>query len=223
MEFLVKVFVSILGMIGGDYISIYGVDISLVNRGSGLYDKGNGFYVYKGSNPNNYVEFNDELWRILSIDDNSVKIIKNKSLGNMAFDQNNSNEWNESSLNKYLDEYYDSFKNKEVVSEIEIMSMDDYLNANSNLNLCSTLDLYFKNDEKCFKTNYINNVTKNSKSGAAWTLTKEGDTVFYAGNTFFSDIRPSDSNFGVLPVIYLNKNIELYGKGTLQEPYKIKF
>jgi len=30
MEFLVKVFVSILGMIGGDYISIYGVDISLV-------------------------------------------------------------------------------------------------------------------------------------------------------------------------------------------------
>jgi len=194
-----------------------------VNRGSGLYDKGNGFYVYKGSNPNNYVEFNDELWRILSIDDNSVKIIKNKSLGNMAFDQNNSNEWNESSLNKYLDEYYDSFKNKEVVSEIEIMSMDDYLNANSNLNLCSTLDLYFKNDEKCFKTNYINNVTKNSKSGAAWTLTKEGDTVFYAGNTFFSDIRPSDSNFGVLPVIYLNKNIELYGKGTLQEPYKIKF
>jgi len=103
------------------------------------------------------------------------------------------------------------------------MSMDDYLNANSNLNLCSTLDLYFKNDEKCFKTNYINNVTKNSKSGAAWTLTKEGDTVFYAGNTFFSDIRPSDSNFGVLPVIYLNKNIELYGKGTLQEPYKIKF
>ncbi len=221
MEFLVKIFVSILGFIGGEYINIGGVDISLVNKGNGLYNE-NAFYVYKGFNPNNYVVYNNEMWRIMSIDNGLMKIIRNESIGNMAFDENDSNEWELSSVKRYLNDYYDNIddKYKEINDgRITLMSMDDYLEANSNLKMCGTLDLYFKNDERCFKTNYINNITKGN---ASWTLTKEEDTVFYVGNTYFSDIRPSDSDFGVLPVLYLDKNIELYGEGSLQNPYKIK-
>lgn len=219
MEYLIKIVVSILGFIGSNHISLFGVDIPLVNKGSGLYDGDNGFYVYKGNNPNNYVLFNNELWRIMSVDNDLIKIIKKDSIGNMAFDKDDSNEWKESSLYEYLNyDYYDTLdsKYKKIVNgDIGIMSMADYIEANSNLKLCGSLDLYFRNDEKCLKTNYIN--------GTAWTLTKEEDTVFYVGNTYFNDIRPSDSSFGVLPVLYLDRNIELYGKGTLQNPYKIVF
>lgn len=224
MEYLIKVFVSILGFIGSNHISLFGVDIPLVNKGSGLYEDRNNSYIYKGNNPNNYIKFNNELWRIISIDNGAIKIVKNDSVGNMVFDKDDSNEWKESSLYEYLNnDYYDTLGSeyKKIVNgDIQIMSMEDYIEANSNLNLCSSLDLYFKNDEKCFKTNYINNIIKDD---AAWTLTKEEDTVFYVGNTYFNDIRPFDYGFGVLPVLYLNKNIELYGKGTLQNPYKIEF
>ena len=53
----------------------------IVTSGDGLYldiyEKG--VYTYKGSNPNNYVSFNDGLWRILNVNtnDNTIKIIAN--------------------------------------------------------------------------------------------------------------------------------------------------
>ena len=46
--------------------------------------------VYRGSNPNNYIEFNDELWRIIAIEpDDTLKIIKIDSIGQMSFDEAN--------------------------------------------------------------------------------------------------------------------------------------
>ncbi len=39
-------------------------------------------YFFTGANPNNYITFNNELWRILSVEcDGSIKIIKNESIG----------------------------------------------------------------------------------------------------------------------------------------------
>lgn len=61
----------------------------VVTSGDGLYiDQGtSGRYVYRGKNPNNYVKFNNELWRIVSIEkDNVLKIVRNESLGNIAYD-----------------------------------------------------------------------------------------------------------------------------------------
>lgn len=57
---------------------------------------GNGLYadeyeenrcVYKGENPNNYINFNDELWRIISVEsDGTLKIMKNESVKIMNWD-----------------------------------------------------------------------------------------------------------------------------------------
>jgi len=225
MEFLFKIVASIIGVIGSSYTSIGGLEISLVNYGDGLYEKEKGLYVYKGTNPDNYFYFNDELWRIMYINNNSIKIIRNSSIGDMAFDESDNNDWEVSSLKRYLHNYYQDMNNKykeAILGDIEIMSMDDYLQANSNLKLCTSLDLYFKNGEQCFKSNYINSLVKDSLNGAAWTLTKDENTVLYVGNTYFNDIKPSDFGFGVLPVVYLSKNTELWGRGTLQNPYKIR-
>ena len=69
---------------------------------------------YHGSNPNNYVSFNNELWRIIGVFGNNVKLIRSESLGNLAWDSSESsvndglgvNEWSQSALKNYLNTMY---------------------------------------------------------------------------------------------------------------------
>ena len=70
------------------------VDITddVVTEGDGLYEDSyeEGRYVYRGQNPNNYIMFNDELWRIIAKEtDGTYKIIRNDVLPNRAFDEAN--------------------------------------------------------------------------------------------------------------------------------------
>ena len=50
-----------------------------VTTGDGLYvdSTETGRYIYRGANPNNYITFNDEEWRIVSVEtDGTLKIVK---------------------------------------------------------------------------------------------------------------------------------------------------
>ena len=72
-----------------------------------LYKDEHGDIRYYGKTPNNYVSFNNELWRIIGVIDGKIKIIRNESIGNYAWASNNSNNWNNASLKSYLNgEYY---------------------------------------------------------------------------------------------------------------------
>ena len=59
---------------------------------------------YYGSNPNNYVSFNNELWRIIGVFGNNVKLIRSEKLANLSWDSSDStinngygiNQWGES-------------------------------------------------------------------------------------------------------------------------------
>ena len=59
---------------------------------------------YYGSNPNNYVSFNNELQRIIGVFENNVKLIRKDSLGNLSWDTSDEsinggagiNQWGES-------------------------------------------------------------------------------------------------------------------------------
>ena len=72
-------------------------------------------YRYIGANPNNYIKFNDELWRIIGVFDTDdgtgkvekrLKIIRNESIGNYSWDYNSAgnyiNEWSTAQLNNLL-------------------------------------------------------------------------------------------------------------------------
>ena len=72
-------------------------------------------YRYIGANPNNYVKFNDELWRIIGVFDTDdgtgkvekrLKIIRNESIGSYSWDYNSAgnyiNEWSTAQLNNLL-------------------------------------------------------------------------------------------------------------------------
>lgn len=95
-------------------VSIGGVEVNTVTEGDGLYaDENNpGRYIYRGTNPNNYIEFNNELWRIISKEvDGTYKIVKSHAIGKMSFDENSNSDYSApASLNNYLNgEYYNSF------------------------------------------------------------------------------------------------------------------
>ena len=68
---------------------------------------------YYGKTPNNYVLFNNELWRIIGVVDNRLKIIKNSYFDErMAWSTDSINNWDNSSLKKYLnEEYYNNIEN----------------------------------------------------------------------------------------------------------------
>ncbi len=64
---------------------------TVITNGDGLYvdEYETGRYVYRGSNPNNYLDVDGDIWRILSIEnDNTLKIIKQESIVGMKFDNN---------------------------------------------------------------------------------------------------------------------------------------
>ena len=83
-------------------------------QGNGQLVNENG-YRYEGKNPNNYIYFNNELWRIIGVFDSSshgktgeylTKIIRNDSLGGYAWDKSNKNNWATSSLYNLLNTNY---------------------------------------------------------------------------------------------------------------------
>ena len=69
---------------------------------------------YYGANPNNYVSFNNELWRIIGIFGNNVKLVRSEKIGNLSWDSSESsvnygygvNEWSQSDLKNYLNTMY---------------------------------------------------------------------------------------------------------------------
>ena len=90
------------GTAGSDLVEIAGT----VTSGDGLYADSyeENVYTYRGANPNNYVTFNGESWRIISVNtsDNTIKIMKIASLGNRAFDTSSNGRQD----NQYCDDSY---------------------------------------------------------------------------------------------------------------------
>ena len=91
-------------------VDMGGQEISVVTEGDGLYADTyeEGRYIYKGANPNNYITFSGETWRIISVEsDNTIKIMRNEGIGSMAWDDTNSNNWvRPATLNIYLNGEY---------------------------------------------------------------------------------------------------------------------
>ncbi len=83
--------VPIIPTPGDDTVNMGGHTVALVSSGDGLYKDSyeSGRYIYRGQSPNNYVQFNNELWRIIAKEtDGTYKIIRDEVLPEtMAFDE----------------------------------------------------------------------------------------------------------------------------------------
>ena len=82
----------------------------------GMMEDVGGNIRYYGADPNNYVSFNNELWRIIGVfndindgtgkTETRLKIARNENIGNYAWNSNNVNEWSTATLQTYLNETY---------------------------------------------------------------------------------------------------------------------
>ena len=69
---------------------------------------------YEGANPNNYVSFNDELWRIIGVFGDNIKLVRSEELRKLSWDSSvisvndgwGVNEWSQADLKEYLNTMY---------------------------------------------------------------------------------------------------------------------
>ena len=95
-------------------LASYIISLSGKTQGTGQVVNENG-YRYEGKNPNNYIWFNNEYWRIIGVFDsashgqsnkNLVKIIRDDVLDGLVWDKSNTNDWTASSLKSLLNGAY---------------------------------------------------------------------------------------------------------------------
>ncbi len=87
--FQTNITLKVKGNIKGKTISISDLIKNVVTEGDGLYADSTETdrYVYKGADPNNYITLGSDTYRIISVEsDGTLKVIKNESIGSMAFD-----------------------------------------------------------------------------------------------------------------------------------------
>jgi len=195
-----------------------------VTTGDGLYQDEYevGRYIYRGTNPNNYITFNGETWRILSVEnDGTLKIMKKDSIGDIAWDSSNSNNWTRpATLNTYLNnDYYNSlnneaqnliqthtwgvgpvtYNNTDLAAQI---TSENGTTWSGNIGLMSASEALRANTntEQCgnFSLNYTNYSTCKTTnyivptSGWLWTISPDADDSYLV---FFVGSR-GDVNFG---------------------------
>lgn len=223
------------------------IPVPVVTTGDGMYyDNG---CVYKGGNPDNYIELNGELWRIVSINpDATLNIIKQTSIGKMPFDSGRSNDWKVSSINNYLNNtYFNSLpiniKNKMVNREFSTgyIYHEREETTTSKVGLVSALE-YAKAsaDTNCKKDNYLLNTkcaNQNWLFKNGYTLTRNDQVPKKGGQTAVIVLRikngevisgtpgnPTANDVSsydeIYPVIILTQTV-LTGEGTETNPYKI--
>ena len=132
--------------------------ISLVGKsqGTGKVINENG-YRYEGKNPNNYIWFNNEYWRIIGVFDSAthgqagkslVKIIRDKQIGYQTWDSAGTNNWSTSSLKSLLNDYY--YKATDGTNSGKCYGYSNTVTSNCN---------YTKNGIKSYYRNLIQSVT----------------------------------------------------------------
>ena len=128
-------------------------------------------YRYEGGTPNNYIWFNNEMWRIIgsiptkidsSTTSNLVKIIRNTSIGGLVWHTVNPRpNWNVSSLYTLLNSYYYSKQNGTNTS---------YCYENTNVkSKCDYRQIGISNDSNDYYGSMIKNVYWNTGISNSYT------------------------------------------------------
>lgn len=157
-------------------------------------------YRYIGSSPNNFVSFNNELWRIVGIftveneagsKEKRFKIVRDQSIGNNTYGTNN---WTASSLNTYLnDTYYNTLND---TAKSMIASTKWYLGGAVNNAINGSVFYNFERGSLTFgnaPTNWIGKVGLLYSSDYAYTFMSGVDTSCYNNLSVCNTSNPSAS------------------------------
>ena len=174
---------------------------------------------YKGMNPNNYIYFANDLFRILKIDGDNVVIVADSDVSYVDFDSIDS--WF-----KYYDKYVpDDYKKIIVKNKYCNMSVNQ---KNINTTKCTN---YTKN--RLYGLLSISDINNTFDDGSylfgdaiSWTLNTSGSNA-YAFKYYFNDSSyyyefEKKHNFGIRPVMTIKgDSLIMDGNGTFDNPYKL--
>lgn len=196
--------------------------------------------VYTGQNPNNYITFNNELYRIISIEsDGRIKIIKDDSIIELAY---GTTSFDTSNIKSYLNNnYYNLIKTKSLITQsnflygsiygrtineiitndasrltknfVALPSLTDFIKAGT----CNTTwDKMISNNNPCKQNNWL-------YSGKEyWLLTNHDNKPMYISSTGSISYINQATTKQVRPVLYLDANtIIIGGNGTKENSYKV--
>ena len=143
-------------------------------------------YRFEGKNPNNYVLFNDELWRVIGVfsmktasgnTQNLVKLIRNETLDGLAWNSSLNNDWSSATLQQQLN--------------------NGYLNATDstcNFNSSYTKTCYFSETG-------INSIARNMIESVIWNLGGRSNESATA-DTFYTVERGTTEWTGKVGLMY---------------------
>ena len=191
-----------------------------VYEGSGLYNNETG-YVYKGEVDNNYLVYNNMIWRIVRINtDKSIVIILEDSMTMLPWNSKSVN-YKESDIHKYLNNDFlnnldKSYLVKNSYCEDSVESLSSIsCEQKDNDSYVSLLDI----------STFLNSIIDKKSY-----LVDDWDSIFWLNNyssekvwhTNEANISQSDANsfYGVRPVVRLKSTIPyVSGDGTKDNPY----
>ena len=188
---------------------------------------------YRGMAENNYVMFNNMVFRIVKVnDDDTVTIVSNELLSNV--DYTNSGRFEDSSLDKWLNDYFYNLLEKKYKDLIVSSSWcDDVISTNNYMTTeCSRTSA--KRNVGILSIQDYNNTTEGSgftarsfldNSGLTWYANlDENNNPWYISSLYDYPSKSQPMNqeylFNVRPAVTLKKNTTILdGDGSSSDPY----
>ena len=198
--------------------------VTVVNRlGVAIKRKLNDGTYFKGNSPENYIYFSNMLFRILSIDDDKVRIVSDRDISNVNYD----------GINDWFKYFYSNLTDEAK----ELIVKNKYCNMSVSDNNISSTSCSKYGDKKKYgllSITDINNAYDDYENylvgkTITWTANMVDKNNSYAMRYLFSDVDgvfrsfENTHNLGVRPVVTISgDNLILDGDGTINNPYKLK-
>ena len=147
-------------------------------------------YRYIGDSPNNYIEFNDEVWRIIGVFDGKIKIIKDEYITNIGLDYKStgvgssenpqgSNDWIDAQLMYMLNP-------SDIESNVALKSGYTYDGS-----LVRDSNGYIIYQKGCKPASVVTTTTSYSCTVSPWSLNETSlnqvaDTIYYLGGNGYA-------------------------------------
>ena len=223
----------------------YILNIENKNSDSSLVEE-NAYYVYKGSNPNNYLKIDNNIWRIISIDKETMnlKVILttydnqkewNSSTGQdldlnfmnstLMLDMNNSNILTENvsiNLEKNSTWYVGDISNSQDHSFTSLKSLEKQNKIQSDIGLLSAGEYIEASTDSNCKIDYVDNCANNNYlnfNKNYWLINSSEKSLTKIENGNITSEKNNLNVISVYPVVYLNYGVQIKGSGTSDDPY----
>ena len=215
---------------------INGNIIKINIKDDGLYEL-NDSYVFRGNKPNNYIKFNNIIWRIVSIDkenlmmkivnlnDNQKTITQNSIIKDLNDDFSTGTTYSET-IKEFINtnSKWNSGNVNSVQSSLSLKSIEKQTNSYNTIGLLTVGEYVDASVVKnCHLTN--NCISYLSTSKNQWLLNNTADNKnwYVDTNNQLLNVVQNSQLFNVYPSIYLKTNVIISeGTGTEQDPYIIE-